>query len=47
MEVNSEDYRRGVRSLTGRLSHQQAAVGEAKIFLFVSGHRSRLERRRV
>ena len=32
MEVNSEDYRRGVRSLTRGLSHQQAAVGEAKIF---------------
>ena len=46
MEVNSEDYRRGVRSLTGGLSHQQAAVGEAKIFL-LSGHRSRLEQRRV
>ena len=32
MEVNSEDYRRSVHSLTGGLLYQQAAVGEANIF---------------
>ena len=37
MEVNSEDFRRCVCSFAGGISHQQAAVSEAKIFL--SGHR--------
>ena len=47
MEVNSEDYRRCVHSFAGGIPHQQAAVGEAKIFFFLSGHRTRLEWCRV
>ena len=43
MEVNSEDYCCCVRSFAGGTPHQQAAVGEAKIFFFLSGHRTRLE----
>lgn len=37
MEGNSEDFCRCVRSFAEGISHQQAAVSEAKIF-FLSGH---------
>ena len=47
MDVNGEDYRRGVRSFIGGISPQQAAMGEAKNLFFLSGHSARLERSRV